>query len=433
MQQSNNMMFSEKNLEYNSFDKLNSIHNLNKKTFQDYSLFGYKKDTITDDLHDYRSLIFYNNKLLSYSPPKSISYELFKTSYTNFDENINIELFVEGTMIMLYFNKDKELWETSTRGNIGANTAFFQNKSQKTFRNMFDETCNISFLDVNKLDKDLCYTFVMNHPDNRIVTKCDIPELYLVKVYKILNNEENNTFQVFVLNNIDEIKENFVNTLVKFPNTKINSNVVLNNNLSYSSIEDYCKNLNFNIMGIVLYDKQRDIRTKIRNSKYEYVRKLRGNQPKLDYRYLELKKNKNINKYLQYFPEHKDNFDEYWEKTKDFTVDLYNHYVDTHITKIKNIATIPKEFKPHVYNIHQYYLNDLRPNKFTVQRSHVISYVNHLPEAMLLYALNYSKNHSLNLSIKIPENELIDNQDVPGAPRSNRSTSKSFEEIDDTI
>lgn len=277
----------------------------------------------------------------------------------------------------------------------------------------------------------------MNHPDNRIVTKCDIPELYLVKVYKITNNEDE-TFNVDVLNNLSTIKHTIINTLIKYPDDymksidmNINKCMDVNNNINYTLIEACVNMLHYNYMGFVIYDSARDIRTKIRNQKYEYVRKLRGNQPKLDYRYLELKKNKNINKYLQYFPEHKENFDEYWNKTKDFTIDLYQYYVDTHITKTKQMDTVPKEFKPHIYNLHQYYLQDLRPSKYTLQKTHVISYVNNLPEAMLLYALNYKKNH-LNLSLIIPD--TIDNiyNTVPPVPRV-KSKDYSNEEINTDI
>lgn len=412
-------MFSTKNLEYNNYDKLNNIHNINKKSKDNYTLMGYNKENITDDICDYRSLVFYNKKLLAYCPPKTISYEMFKNTYNTVNEDINIELFVEGTMIMLYYNHELNEWHTSTRGNIGASTSFFQNKSKKTFKNMFDEACNISFLDINKLDKDLCYIFVMNHPDNRIVTKCDIPSLYLVKVYKIFNKEDD-TFEVQVLNDISYMKTIIENTLLKYPNDIINnSKFTVDNTISYDNIDNAIKTYDFTIMGIVIYNKTSDIRTKIRNQKYEYVRKLRGNQPKLDYRYLELKKNKTISRYLQYFPEHKDNFDEFWEKTKEFTNDLYTYYVDTHIKKTEKMENIPKEFRSHLYNLHQYYLNDLRPNKYTLQRQHVISYVNNLPEAMLLYALNYKKSHTLKLSIQIPHVDVKDELlSIPMAPRS---------------
>jgi len=424
-------MFSTKNLEYNNYDTLNTIHNINKKSKDNYTLMGYNKETITDDIYDYRSLIFYNKKLLAYCPPKTITFESFKDTYKTVDENIKIELFVEGTMIMLYYNDELNEWHTSTRGNIGATTSFFQNKSKKTFKDMFDEACNISFLDINDLDTSLCYIFVMNHPDNRIVTKCDIPSLSLVKVYKITNMEDN-TFQVQVLEDISSMKSIIENTLIKYPNDIINNSKFTSENgsIDYKNIEDIIKTFDFTIMGIVIYNTKSDIRTKIRNQKYEYVRKLRGNQPKLDYRYLELKKNKNISKYLQYFPEHKDNFDEFWEKTKEFTNDLYTHYVDTHIKKTEKMENIPKEFRSHLYNLHQYYLNDLRPNKFTLQRTHVISYVNHLPEAMLLYALNYKKSQALKLSIKIPDVITEEFSSIPMAPRSK---SRDFEDINTDV
>ncbi len=410
-----NMEFSCKRLEYNSFEKLNTIQNLNKKQVDNYVLFGYNKEKFTEDLHDYRSLIFYDKKLIAYGPPKSTNYESFKNNNKNFNENINVDLFVEGTMIMFYYNNYKSQWETSTRGNIGATCSFFQNSSKKTFRNMFDESCNMSFLDVSKLDKSLCYIFVMNHPDNRIVNKCDIPTLHLVKVYKITNNEEEETFSVEVLKELNTIKEMFVNTLVQFPQLDLSNT---ENNNTYLEIENFVNNSSFQLMGVIIYDNINDIRTKIRNEKYETVRKLRGNQPKLDYRYLELKKNKNINKYLQYYPEHKENFDEYWNKTKEFTNDLYNYYVETHITKSKKIDEIPKEFKSHAYNLHQIYLNNLRPNKYSMQRTHVISYVNQLPEALLLHALNYKKKQNSNLSIQIPDDELNNNLSMPLAPRN---------------
>ena len=440
---STEMVFSKKALKYNSYDQIIDLPNINQKQVDDYVLLGYKKSEFTYNVNDYRSLIFHKNKLIAYSPPKSLDFDHFKRLYPNFENytektsTIEIEMFVEGTMIMVYYNKELETWHMSTRGNIGANCSFFESKTKKT-RNMFDETCNISFLDINSLNKDYLYIFVMNHPDNRIVSNCKIPELYLVKVYKIVNNEEDKTFEVFVLNNLDVLKDEFTSTLVKFPNTELNTKTIRNkldfvnpnNTINYDIIVNETNSYDFNIMGLVIFDKEKDVRIKIRNKNYEYVRLLRGNQPKLDYRYLELKKNKNINKYLVYYPEHKENFDEYWVKTRDFTNDLYNYYVSTHISKDKTMNDVPKEFKPHLYNLHQIYLNSLRPNKYSVQRAHVINYVNSLPEAMLLYALNYNK-HKVQLKLQIPViNDLSPeskyyNETIPMAPRTTQPVAYS--------
>ena len=71
-------------------------------------------------------------------------------------------------------------------------------------------------------------------------------------------------------------------------------------------VNDY-KNMGYVISGI---DEKthNPIRTKLRNYNYELVRKLRGNQPKLQFRYLMLHKEGKIKAYLEYYPEHKDIF-----------------------------------------------------------------------------------------------------------------------------
>ena len=49
-------------------------------------------------------------------------------------------------------------------------------------------------------------------------------------------------------------------------------------------------------------------RTKIRNREYEFVRRLKGNSPKLQFQYYNLLRQRKIQTYLNYYPEHKDKF-----------------------------------------------------------------------------------------------------------------------------
>jgi hypothetical protein len=62
---------------------------------------------------------------------------------------------------------------------------------------------------------------------------------------------------------------------------------------------------------------------------------LRGNQPKLLYHYLELRKigNEKIREFLNYFPEHTNKFLEFREKVHAYTNTLYNMYVGIYILK----------------------------------------------------------------------------------------------------
>ena len=55
----------------------------------------------------------------------------------------------------------------------------------------------------------------------------------------------------------------------------------------------------YKIVGAVV--KCNGVRTKIRNPTYENVRLLRGNQPKLQYRYLMLRSNQKVSEYLKYY------------------------------------------------------------------------------------------------------------------------------------
>ena len=49
------------------------------------------------------------------------------------------------------------------------------------------------------------------------------------------------------------------------------------------------RDLDYKIVGCVLYDKETGERLKIRNKNYEYVRHLKGNTPKIQYQYYSLR------------------------------------------------------------------------------------------------------------------------------------------------
>ena len=61
---------------------------------------------------------------------------------------------------------------------------------------------------------------------------------------------------------------------------------------SFDELETMTNNYDsFEEVGIMIHSKNDNMRTKLRNPKYEHVRRLRGNQPKLEYHFLTLKMN----------------------------------------------------------------------------------------------------------------------------------------------
>jgi hypothetical protein len=134
-------------------------------------------------------------------------------------------------------------------------------------------------------------------------------------------------------------------------------------------------------------------RTKIRNQNYEKVKLLRGNQPKLQYRYLTLCQSKQITEYLFYYPEQKQYFDKFRIQTQQFTKDLYNEYVSCFILKNKNVNLSKFNLKPHIFQLHKiyklYFKNHHNYKLRKITFNIVKDYVNNLPPAKLMYSINY--------------------------------------------
>ena len=145
----------------------------------------YDHDTITNDMRDktglFRSLIFKNGKLVVFSPPKSVTPEMFNEKVLAMKDkeakvNISAEEFIEGTMINLFFdknnNENKEEgevseeegeWEISTRSTVGAKMSFFRDGNEsKTFRSMFLDGMIENGLEFDHLNKDYCYSLLFN-------------------------------------------------------------------------------------------------------------------------------------------------------------------------------------------------------------------------------------------------------------------------------
>ena len=165
-----------------------------------YKVIRYDKNLLCSDLiSSYglcRSVILNrDDEVVCFAPPKSFSADSFIKKYSDPEtELIVAEEFIEGTMINVFFDKSIGVtgsWEISTRNTVGATSSFFKSPGSKTFRQMFMEAAHECGLDVDKLKYDLCYSFVLQHPENRIVVPFSKPNLYLVGVYKI-NNANNN-------------------------------------------------------------------------------------------------------------------------------------------------------------------------------------------------------------------------------------------------
>jgi len=399
-----NELINNQNLNKSNILKLNKIEC--KINNAQYKVIRYDKNILSDDsISTYglcRSLILNSdNQIICFSPPKSYKPDHFISLYNANDKFIQAEEFVEGTMINVFFNKSVGItgtWEISTRNTVGATSVFYKSKllNTYTFRDMFIDACKNVNLDINKLDKNLSYSFVLQHPMNRIVVPFSNPCLYLVGVYKINNEIDNITVNFFDVSDFVPIfKELGFN--VKFPEIYKFS--------SYSELIDKYASMNtpYQILGVVIYNKKTGERTKIRNPVYEQVRQLRGNHPKLQYQYLCLRKEGNVKNYLKYYPEHKNDFLVFRDQVHLFTDTLFKNYIGCYIKKEKKLINYSEQFRTHMFKLHEIYITKLREKKLFITNTIVKKYVNELQPALLMYCINYNMRQNYIDTIKVKQ------------------------------
>jgi hypothetical protein len=360
--------------------------NQSKNNGNMYKIINYEKLQISHDNISttgiFRSVILNkNNNLVCFSPPKSIQTDTFIKSYPEIDSNIIAREFVEGTMINVFWDPSVGLtggWEIATRNTIGATSKFFKSANSKTFRDMFLEAAQKNNLILDCLNRNYCYSFVLQHPENRIVVPFLEPQLYLVAMYFMYREN----FQVAV-QPLEDIEPFFTNTTIKFPQVyeeKTYSELIN----KYASM-----NTDYNILGLVLINKVTGERAKIRNPVYEQVRQLRGNQPKLQFQYLCLRKEGKVKDFLKFYPENKTDFSNFRDQVHLFTDTLYTNYISCYIKKEQPLKEFPEQFRTHMFKIHKIYMEDLKEKKLYVNNMVVINYVNHIEPAKLMYSLNF--------------------------------------------
>ena len=350
-----------------------------------YCLINYNKTDLTQQnlstLGLYRSVIMDNTKgmLVCISPPKSVSPEWFMTSYNPTDESVYAQEFVEGTMINVFWDMYTNRWMVNTKKKIGAICTFY---SDITFETMFMDACIFCNLHLENLDKSLCYSFVLQHPNNRIVVKVRHPCLYLIQAYKIHPNNQVEYIEVPADNYmLRQHGLGFEHSNVQVPNRYIfTSYVELQDRFTTESVTPY------NILGVVIRCKH--IHCKIRNPTYLKVRDLRGIFSKLDYNYLRLRKLGKVADFLLYFPEYKQDISDIRKTLYTFTNQLYSNYVSCYIYKQNNLGYFNDVYQRHMKKIHYIYLTTLKNVNKSINKYIVIEYVNSLDISLQNQAIN---------------------------------------------
>jgi len=375
-------------------EKYYSICQYTTKSNQKYFIIKYYKDFLGPDIIGtyglLRSVILAENTVVSFAPPKTMSPDIFMNKYPVKSDSIVAEEFIEGTMMNVFYDHRINSWQIATRNTIGAEVCFYGNK---TFNTMFMEACASNQLDLNSLNTKYCYSFVLQHPDNRIVIPFKNPQLYLIAVYEIKQDK----------NEIMIIQHDL--SLVKEEEPILSSSVGFPKNYEFSNYSELITqfgsaNTSYDIMGVILKNSETGEITKIRNPIYEQVRQLRGNQPKLQYQYLCLRHAGKLPEFLKYYPETKEDMSHFRDQVHMFTKTLHSNYISCYVKKEKPLNEYLPQYRTHMFKLHEIFLSELREKSLYVTNTVVMKYVNKLSPSLLMYSLNYHLRKQLVDTIK---------------------------------
>ena len=283
---------------------------------------------------------------------------------------VNIYKYYDGTMVNLYFNNHTDEWSYATKGRLDANNSKWF--SDKSFQDLFLE---VSAIDYSKLNKTYCYSFVLQHKENKIVS----------------NIFENRVILVLV--------RDLTNLQLVVPNKEIGTNIILAETLghfnSYQELETYVSNLDFNEAGVILTvtDKDSEIRSRLMSPDYMIASQLRGNSPSKEKLVIELNQTQ-LENYLYYYPEDTKLVNNLEIVTRRLVSSIFYLYQQV---KVKKIYTdIPSHLRKIIYMIHQLYeqrLTKSTPNLAKISHQVVKGYFYSLTTDYKLDLLNKHKSY----------------------------------------
>jgi hypothetical protein len=127
---------------------------------------------------------------------------------------------IDGSLMSIWFDNGE--WHCSTNNTINAKNASLNNGGYKTFYDLFKEAFDKYNIDLNNLNTNMCFTFELVSPFNKVVIQYDDIELYHILTVDLRNLNEIEVDigipkpQFFNLNS----KEDYLSLVDSFDDTK---------------------------------------------------------------------------------------------------------------------------------------------------------------------------------------------------------------------
>jgi hypothetical protein len=287
-----------------------------------------------------------------------------------------VQDFVDGTMVNVIVPKEGKPF-ISSRSQIGATGNFY---SQRSFAELFDDALKEHKTSLEAIASSLknAYgnvpashsyfaSFVLQHPEHRIVSRADAPTLYAIS-------------SGYTCTNGSVVVEEMTPESLSFKGMSVQSYPVTgfktDNDVS-SFMNSLTKNKGWFWQGLSFKNKD-GTRWRMRNTNYMTLRALRGSEALALDRWLRLRSKGLVMEYLKHYSEERQTFWEFEQKFRTLTNDVYNGYAEVHKAHAKKLTDFPKNISPCIFRLHAQYLEHLKPNGESVRIKDCIELINNM-------------------------------------------------------
>lgn len=351
-------------------DTLTALGNRVKLSDEDkeagLELYCYVKCDNSDNelLQRCRGIVFHGDEVILQSFPYTVEMnntevdrinDLFSTDLTKFSFYDSHE----GALIRVFNYSGK--WYVSTHRKLNA----FRSKwsSYDSFGVIFGESL---------------YSEAQNNPELHTALGDYSRESILPQFFRLLNPEKQYMFLV------RNTKDNRIvcsppeRPMLYHVGTFVNKRLVLEETLpvpypkalpitSVDELMEYVASVDiYKLQGVIVFSDDNK-QYKIMNSMYQHLFNVRGNEPSVKFRYLQIRMNRKMTDMLySLYPENAHLFDEYENNLYDIARFIYDSYVNRYIHK--NFVSVPKEEYSIMNECHSWHIQDRKTNKVKLEK-----------------------------------------------------------------
>lgn len=335
-------------------EELSNMESVTKTDDGEYSLFNYKKcdEKDTNTFKQLRGVTFKGDKLVSRGFPYTPECVVDTTEY-KMDEGVYVQAH-EGATVRVWYD---EKWHVSTNRKMDADNSKWS--SDISFGQLFEDAINRLYHNTK-------------HFADHINSLKDFDGVSIFD-YFLCSLNENNQYIFLVCNNEDtRIVCSASDKLCHVGTYTPDNHLLLNDNVgvphpamlhfsTYEELKEHVMDTNYTVSpGVIRYGNDGS-QVKFINSKYKELFDLRGNNPSVKYRYLQLRSDiEKLNTYKTLYSKYQREFDHYEKVIQCLATDIHIFYVNRYIKK--QYIMVPQELFRIMRVCHEWHTLDRRTN-----------------------------------------------------------------------